>query len=114
MARRLIGRDPLTGIETYHDYNAQTDETSIIHVGDSEPVLEDNKRLANDPEYSKDGIKQGWWKYASIPAGVQVKWLIEYGVDVWNKHHGERIGKLLEDPQWKYLKTTSGYHKMKR
>ena len=25
----------------------------------------------------------------------------------------ERISRKLEDPQWKYLKTTSGHHKFK-
>lgn len=111
--RRLIGIDETTGINTFHEYDPLTDTTTIIHASDAEPVLENNKARANDAEYSKRGIKQGFWLYASIPAIVQTKWLIEHGVDVYNKDHGPRIGKLLNDPEYQYLKATTGYHKFK-
>lgn len=113
MDRRLLSYDPLTGLETFHEYNPATNETTIIHVGDCEPVLEENKRLANDTDYSKKGIRQEFWKYASIPPGIQVKWLVEHGVDVWNKDHYAGISKLLEDPQYRHLKCTTGYHRLK-
>ena len=111
MAKRLISFDALTGIGTYHDYDAQTDETRIIHVGDSEPYLEQNKRQANDADYTRQGMKNEWWKYASIPPAVQVKWLIEKGVDVYNKDHGQRIMALINDPEYRYLKTTGKFHR---
>lgn len=111
--RRLIGTDEVNGISTFHEYDHETDTTTIIHASDATPLLEQNKKMANDADYSKNGIKQGWWLYASIPAIVQTKWLIEHGVDVYNKDHGAKIGKLLNDPEYQYLKTTSGYHKFK-
>lgn len=111
--RRLLGHDELTGIDTFHEYDSETDETRIIHIGDSEPYLEENKRKANDTEYTKQGIKQEFWLYASIPPAVQVQFLIEHGVDVYNKDHGAALGKLLNDPQYRYLKTTSKHHKFK-
>lgn len=110
MSRRLLSSDPLTGIDTFHEYDAGTNETNIIHIGDSEPYLEANKRLANDNEYTKRGIKNEWWKYASIPPAVQVKWLIEHGVDVYNKDHGDAVLKLVNHPDYAYLKTTSKHH----
>lgn len=113
MQRRMLSKDPFTGLETHHEYDPATEETRIILTGDAEPVLEENKRLANDTQYSKKGIKQEFWKYASIPAGIQVKWLIEHGVDVYNTQHAERMGKLLELPEYKYLKCTTGKHKFK-
>lgn len=113
MARQLIGSDSLTGVDTFHEYDELTNETRIIHIGDTDPVIELNKARANDPEYTKKGIKQEFWLYASIPAIIQTKWLIEHGVDVWNKDHAQAVGKLLEDPQYKYLKCTTGYHKMR-
>lgn len=111
--RRLISNDPLTGIDTFHEYDSQTDETRIIHIGDSEPYLEENKRLANDNEYTKKGIKNGWLKYASIPPAFQVHLLIHHGLDVYNKEHGAAIGNLMNDPQYRFLKTTSKHHKFK-
>jgi hypothetical protein len=110
---RLIHRDPLTQLETWHSYDALTDTTTIETRGDCGPVLELNKVMANDDDMTKKGIKRGFWLYARIPPAVQVKWLIEDGIDIYNRDHGERISRKLEDPQWKYLKTTAGHHKFK-
>lgn len=113
MGKRLISVDEVTGLETWHDYDPLTDETSIIHTQDCQPLLEINKAMANDTELTKKGIKQEFWLYASIPAGVQVKWLVEDGIDIYNKDHSDRVGKKLNDPEWAYLKTTHKYHKFK-
>ena len=111
--RRLLGHDPLTGVDTWHEHDSLTDETHIIHTSDATPYLEQNKARANDDDFSKAGIKNGMWLYASIPPGVQVDWLIKYGVDVYKREHGPRISKLLEDPQYKYLKATTKHHLFK-
>lgn len=111
MSRRLLSSDPYTGIDTFHEYDPQSDETRIIHIGDSEPYLEQNKREANDTDYTRQGIKNEWWKYASIPPAVQVKWLVEHGVDVYNPNHGKEILALVNHPDYKYLKTTAKYHR---
>ena len=113
MKRRLIAEDPITGIATFHEYNPDTDETTLIYVGDDGPCLEENKRLANDDEYTKNGIKQEFWRYASIPPSVQLKWLTEKGVDVYNKEHGKAVGRLVNDREWGYLKTTTKHHEFK-
>lgn len=113
MTKRLLSHDGITGISTFHEYDSQTDETRIIHIGDSTPYLEQSKAEANDDEQTKKGIKNGFWHYASIPPAVQVKWLIEKGVDVYNKHHGKEVGKLVNSPEYAYLKTTSKYHQFK-
>jgi hypothetical protein len=111
MSRRLIGYDDITGLSTLHEYNPQTDETTIIHSGDSTPYLEENKRIANDDDVTKKGIKNGWWKYASIPPAVQLQWLINHGVDVYNKDHGDAVLKLINSRDYSYLKTTAKFHK---
>lgn len=113
MSKRLLSTDPFTGLMTWHDYDPLTNETTIIHTADAEPLLEENKAMQNDAAISKKGIKGGWWKYASIPVGLQVKWLIEEGLDVYNPRHSDRLTKKLEDPEYRYLKTTSGHHKLK-
>ena len=40
-------------------------------------------------------------------------WLINKGVDIYNKDHAKRVGELLNDPEYLYLKTTHLHHKMK-
>ena len=111
--RRLLSHEEFNGIDTFHEYDSNTNETTIIHVGETDSLIDDNKAKANDADFSKEGIKQGFWLYARIPAIIQTKWLLEHGVDVYNKDHGPAIGKLLNDPQYKYLKTTAGNHKFK-
>lgn len=113
MTRRLLDYDPVSGLSTYHDFNPLTNETTISYESDVTHVLEENKRLANDDDHTKKGIKQEFWHYASIPAGVILEWRMKYGVDVWNKNHSKRVGELLNDPEYRYLKTTSGYHRLK-
>jgi len=113
MSERLVSYDPYTGLQVWHSYDPMTDATTIRTVGDCEPVLEMNKRMANDTAFTKEGIGRDFWLYARIPAAIQVKWLIEDGIDIWNKHHGPRISRKLEDPEWKYLKTTTRHHKFK-
>ena len=110
---RLLSFDPLTGLSEWHSYDEATDTTTIRTEGDCEPYLELNKIMANDDALTKDGIKSGFWLYASIPPAVQVKLLIEQGIDVYNKDHGERLSRVLADPEYRYLKTTSKNHRFK-
>ena len=105
---RLLDYDPTTGISTYHDYDPLTDETFIHYEQDVERIIEFNKALQNDTDYSKQGIKKEWWHIAQIPIILQLKWLNEEGIDVYNKNHWPRVMQKLRDPDYKYLRTTSG------
>lgn len=113
MSRILLERDPLNGISQYHEYDALTDTSRFISVGDAEPVLELNRQIANDGEITKKGIKDGFWLYASIPTIFQYKLLVEHGIDVYKKEHGARLSKILEDPEYRHLKTTTKKHIIK-
>lgn len=113
MAKRLLSVDPVTGLETWHEYDPLTDETTIGYSADSTPVIELNKAMQNDPNHSRNGIKREFWHYASVPVAVQVDWLINKGVDIHNKDHARKVFQLLNDPDYKYLKTTTGYHRPK-
>lgn len=113
MTKRLLDADPVTGLMTFHEYDSLTDETTISYSADSTPVLELNKAMQNDAEFSKKGIKDGFWMYASIPVALQLKWLTEEKLDVYNPQHSDRLSKKLNDPEYAYLKTTTGHHKLK-
>lgn len=113
MAERLLSVDPLSGISTFHDYDEETDRTIIRYEGDCLPYLEANKLRANDTEFSADGIRNEMWLFASIPPALQVKWLIEEGLDVYKNEHSDRLFKKLNDPEYKYLKCTTGRHIVK-
>ena len=108
MNRRLLDYDPYSGLYTYHTYDPDTDKTYIEYEQDLEPLIEFNKSLQKDDQYSKDGIKNEWWHIACIPPVIQHKWLKDYGIDIYNKDHWKAVMKKLREPEWKYLRTTNG------
>ena len=97
----------MTGVTTYFDYDHATDTSIIGAEQDVSSLLEVNKILQNDEEYSKRGIKEGWWHYASYPAIIIEKWINEYGVNVFNKDHQKKVLELTNRPEYRYLKTTT-------
>lgn len=98
--KRLLDFDPLTGLRTWHEYDDTTDETRISYEQDVAPILDANKRAANDTT----GRMGEMVHVASIPVSVQLKWFVEKGVDVLNPDHKKAVAKLLDDPDWRYLK----------
>lgn len=113
MDKRLLSVDPLTGLMTWHSYDPLADETIISYTADSSPVLERNKTMANDADYTRQGIKQEFWHYATIPVEVQMDWLINKGVDIYNPDHNKKVSELLNDPDYLHLKTTHLHHTLK-
>lgn len=97
---RLLDHDELTGLSTWHDYDPDTDETRLTYVQDVEPLLDANKAAANEAS----GPMGEMCHVASIPVSVQLKWLVEKGVDVLNPDHKQAVAKLLDDGEWRYLK----------
>jgi hypothetical protein len=100
-ARRLLDADPLTGLATWHEHDPASGRTLIHYTQDVEPLIEANRKAANDAAGSIGDIVH----VAAIPASVQLKWLIEKGVDVLDPDHRQRVARLLDDPEWRYLKT---------
>ena len=110
MTKRVLDYDPITGMTCYVDYEKSTDRMILTHEQDIQPILDANKRAANDQEKTKRGMKNDWWKYASVPAVVQVEWANKYGVKMWDKNHDQAVFRLLNHPDYKYLKTTDKVH----
>lgn len=111
--KSLISFDPLNNISQYMHYDEDTDISHFESVGDATEVLEYNRALANDTDITKYGIKNDLWLYAKIPAIVQLKLMAEKGIDIYKKEHGNALSKVLEDPDYRYLKTTDRKHIIK-
>ena len=111
--RELIAWDPLNGIAQYHNYDIETGTSVFESVGDAQPVLDHNKRIAADNDIWKKGVKNEFALYASIPTIFQMKLLTEHGIDVYKKEHGPRLSKILEDPDYRHLKCTTKRHIIK-
>ena len=104
MQKRSLGIDPHTGVETFHYYDPVTDVTHIESVQDITPIIELNKRLHNT-DYQRKGIKEEWMHAAIIPVVIQERWLRKFGVDIFDPDHWPAFKRLLNDPEYKYLKT---------
>jgi hypothetical protein len=111
LAKQILDYDPFTGMTTTFEYDHATDETTIGREQDVSFLLDMNRAMANDEYISKEGIKNGWWHYAQIPNIVIEKWLNEHGVDLYNKDHQKAVFKLLNQPEYRYLKTTTKMHR---
>lgn len=106
--RELFSHDPDTGMTVWAEI---TDNDVVFeYEQDVEPYLEENKKLQNEDGYTKAGIKDEFWHYASIPNAIHMKWLIEEGLDVYDKNAMPQILKKLNDPQYRYLKATTKVH----
>ena len=102
MSKRFFDYCPMTGVAEYFE---DTDEGFRLHyVQDAEPIIEANKakQSMGRAYYAAD---PDMWKVASIPIGVQYQWLINHGVDVMQREHWPAVKRLLNDPEWRYLKT---------
>jgi hypothetical protein len=98
--KRLLDYDPATGLKTFHDFDEAADKTIISYEQDVEPILDRNKAAQNDAR----GPMGDMVHVASIPSSVQLKWLIEHGVDLTNKDHMPGVRRLLNSSEWRYLK----------
>jgi hypothetical protein len=107
MNRRLLDFDARTGIAEYHIYDSLPDRTIIETVQDVAPILERNRALQNADD-------RGWTpsrdlrRAATIPDIVVLKWRKDYGIDVFNRDHWPAVKRLLNDPEWRYLRTAPG------
>jgi len=108
MAKHLLDFNPLTGEQVVFDY--QGDKVQITHHQDVARIIEGNKALAKNDGLTKRGIKNDMWHYATIPNVVALKWKQEKGVDINNPAHRKAMFKLLNDPEYAYLKTTTLKH----
>lgn len=108
---RLLDYQADTKTSIWFGYDDEKDKVLLYEEQDVEPYIEAAKQLQNDPEYSKKGIKNDWWHYGHIPMGIVHKWKVEKGVDVFNKDHVKAVLKLLNDPEYRWLKTTAGMHR---
>jgi len=96
--KRLLDYDPVTGIREV--FEATDDGFQVHYSQDVEGIIEANKRAQNDaPDRMGEFVHA-----ADIPILIQMKWMIEHGVDIYNPDHTPGIIRLLNDPDYRYLK----------
>jgi hypothetical protein len=84
-------------------YHNPTGEFAIEHIADIQPLIDSNKKLQNEDHSIRDEFRLS----ARIPDVVVYEWKRLFGVDVFNKDHAQAVKKLLNSPDYRYLKTTN-------
>ena len=104
MSKRFFDHDPLTGETSYFE---ATETGFNIHTeADVAPILDANaeKRSLGRQFYAAD---PDFWKYASVPNIVLLKWAGELGIPgdkVFSDEFAEVIGRRLRSSEFYKLK----------
>jgi hypothetical protein len=81
------------------------DQYRIVRTEDVGEVLDANRRqaLANP---SGMGAEREWQHVARIPVMVQFEWIKRYGADPLAKGNEDLLKRLLNDPEWRWIRTS--------
>ncbi len=67
MAKLLLDYNPITGERVFFGFNNHENKVTITHEQDVDEHLKLAHAQAIDDTFTKKGIKNDWWKYASVP-----------------------------------------------
>lgn len=70
---------------------------------DCTPIIENNKRLHNETKKRSFGDLD-MKPIASVPMVVIMEWRLKHGVDFFNRNHEPAVRRLLNDPDYMYLR----------
>ena len=84
-------------------FSEHSGEYAINHKSqDLTKLLDQNKRLQQEDHHIKDELRLS----ARIPVTIYYEWKNKFGVDLYDKNHAPAVRKLLNSPDYRYLKTT--------
>lgn len=79
---------------------------TLVREADVEPVIDINKRRQNDNPKGM-GPSREWQHIASVPPIIQLKWIEKYGADPFAKGNEGLLMRILNDPEWRYLRCST-------
>lgn len=99
--KRVLSRDPITGITTWHEYDSLTKKVTLHETQDVSGIVELNKAS------QKEGFdkRRDMWPAARVPMVILLQWAREAGVDFNSKAFGEVVKKKLNDPDNRAFRT---------
>ncbi len=98
---RLLEHDPVSGMRTWFSSSDDDGGTwTLRYEQDTAPVIDACKAAQNE----------GWdrrsemWHAGHIPNVVIMEWMHRYGVNIFDKNHAPAVRRLLDDPDYRYLR----------
>ena len=76
---------------------------AIEHVENIIPLIASNKTLQQEDHHIADDFRLS----ARIPMTIYYEWKNKFGVDMFDPNHKEGVKKLINSPEYRYLKTTN-------
>lgn len=83
------------------------DNVAVIAEQDVQAILDHNKQSQADPGRGYTPSRD-LRKVAEIPLIVAELWKNTLGVDVFDKNHAPAVRRLLNDPDWLWLRSAPG------
>ena len=102
---RLVEVTP-DGVAEYLHFDEAAGTITVERKADVEPAIEANKRAAVQSDgYSPSRELR---RSASIPVTVQMTWIERFGGDPLANGNEAWLRRLLNDPEWRHLRTSPG------
>jgi len=109
MTARLLGFDPASGLAQWwlEDGEGNWAQKASQRV---EALLDLNREARNhcDPYNAERDVRM----VARIPLIIIAKWRHELGVDYWNPDHQDKVDALLNDGDWRWLRTDGASNRL--
>ncbi len=96
----------MSEVKTVYHLNRTEGNVTIERVQDIEAIMENNKRVRNDELDHKKFDGKDFFRVASIPKVVIEQIKNELGINAFKREDHERFIRLLNSPDYAYLKTT--------
>ena len=106
MAKHLISHDPISGISAYYEPEGNGGARITHEYADVDGILDNNKLNYN--HVNGWNADRSWHKVATVPNSLITKWLLEEGIDFYNKEHWPKIKAKLNSSEYLYLRTSPG------
>jgi hypothetical protein len=99
----LIDFDAGTGLRKFMNYDEAADEIQLAYQQDkiAERAILDANKSAQADRFDRSS---DFWHAAHIPIGIMYEWKVKHGVDAWDPNHGAGVMRLLNDPDYRYLR----------
>jgi hypothetical protein len=106
----LFDHDPVTGVQTYYDYDPIQDKIHLTYVQDVKKILDEIKEKRITRQVQKNQVEE-FAHYATIPAIVEMQ-LLKKGLKLSDKNATKKIIQEIES-NFPYCKVTDKKHGVK-
>lgn len=105
--KRLLSKNATSGVERWLHHDGET--IAIETRQDVTKVLDICGKIRNEFKGYKDHGDHHMHHVAHFSPVVMAQWLEDYGIDVLNPDHADRVWKKLNDPDWRTIRTSEGW-----